>query len=65
MKKEKAVYYVRKVFSFIGAIGLGIFIAATIEYGFCFDTVLGMILAVLLMILPNIDNTYEEDTEEI
>ena len=65
MKKEKAVYYVRKVFSFVGAIGLGMFIAATIEYGFCFDTVLGMILAVLLMILPNINNTYEEGIEEI
>ena len=61
MKKEKAVYYVRKVFSFIGAIGLGMFIAATIKYGFCFDTVLGMILAVLLIIFSNINNTYEED----
>ena len=61
MKKEKAVYYVRKVFSFIGAIGLGMFIAATIEDGFCFDTVLGMILAVLLIIFSNINNTYEED----
>ena len=61
MKKEKAVYYARKVFSYIGSIGLGIFIAATIKHGFCFDTVLGMISAVLLIIFSNINNTYEED----
>ena len=65
LNKTKMVGYIKRVISYIGAIALGMMIVAMIEYGVCLDTVVGIVLATIVMITPIIDKEQEDIEEEI
>ena len=59
MKSKKFGYWFEKVVSYCGAVGLGIFITASIEYGFNFDTIMGLCVSVCLMISAGLASAEE------
>lgn len=60
---KKAVYYIRKGISAFGWASAGAFSAIGIEFGWEKFLILGVVLAIAVGILPNLDNekTWEEE----
>ena len=63
--KDKFVYYVRKIITYYGAMNIGSFVAVWLIYGFSFEILLGLVLAILVMVCAACDNKYDEEIEEI